>query len=91
MAWILLALGVALIWAGWDALVHLGLVRPLTDREVDRVVWGDGDKPLSEAGRFLARRMVPAHNSLERLLACVFVLAGAGCLAFGAWLLWLNL
>jgi len=88
--WILLVLGVALVWAGWDALIHLGLVRSLTDREVDRAVLGNGDKTLSNFGRRLARRWMPAHNSLEQLVACVFVLAGAGSAVCGAWLLWRN-
>jgi hypothetical protein len=88
MAWLLIAIGAALLWAGWDALVHLGVVRPLTDRELDRAVLGEGSPRLSEVARLLTRRMVPAHNSLERLLAWLFVIVGAVCVLGGAWLLW---
>jgi hypothetical protein len=88
--WLLIALGAGLLWAGWDALRHLGSVRPLTDREVDRAVLGEGSRPLSEAGQAWFRRRLPAHNSLERLLACTFILAGAACVAGGALLLWAS-
>lgn len=86
MAWILTICGVAMLWAGWDALVNLGAVRRLTDPELGEAVLGVGSKPLSEAGQILARRTVPDHNSLERLLATVFVLVGAGLLVAAVWL-----
>jgi hypothetical protein len=88
VAWILIAMGVALLWAGWDALVQLGAARPLTEGELDRAVLGEGGKRLSDAGRFLLRRMAPAHNAMERLLAAVFILAGAAFVAGGVLLLW---
>ena len=88
MAWLLIALGTVLLWAGWDALVHLGVVRPLTDRELDRAVFGEGGPHLSEVARLITRQIVPAHNSLERLLAWLFVAAGAVLVLGGGWLLW---
>ena len=87
MGWLLLIFGAVLLWAGWDALVHLGAVRPLSDRELARAVRGHGES-LSDAGKMFVSRIVPAHNSLERLLASVFVLVGFALVASGGWLLW---
>lgn len=90
MPWLLLALGALLVWMGFDALRVLGPIRPLGDREVDRAVLGPGNKGLSKWGRNYAGRWLPAHNSLESLLAWLFLLSGLICLAFGVWELILS-
>lgn len=74
MAWALLILGIALIWLGLDALIAIGLVRPLSARQVTDAVLGKGSRELSEHPRSLAeRRIVVQEDSLAKLLSYVFV------------------
>jgi hypothetical protein len=87
MTWFLLIGGSVLVWAAWDALRTLGVVRTLRDEEVDRAVLGARGKRLSDIGRLHARPMLPSHFGLETLVAWVFLLGGLVCLALGLLLL----
>ena len=86
MGWIALIAGCLLTWAGWDALVSIGTVRPLTKREVTESVMGEGAPLMSEAGESYARtRMLIQPTSLAQLLAAVFLVVGVALVVGAIW------
>ena len=85
MNWLLLPIGMALIWAGWDAFVQLGVVRPLTRKEISKAIYGLPHIEVSKPMERRARKYIPAHNSLEITLALLFILSGI--VMMGLWVL----
>ena len=88
MAWLTLSLGLALVWAGVDALRSLSPPKYLSKREVSEAVWGEGAQPMSDAGESYVRtRMLVQGSSLAILIAIVFVVAGLAAVWSAVWML----
>ena len=87
MLWLTILLGVALLWAGVDAVLNLGPVKYLTKRELAEAVFGEGAPALSEYGEHYARtRLIVQGSSLAILIALLFIIAGLLLVIGGSWL-----
>lgn len=76
------------MWAGIDALLHLGAPQYLTKREIAEAVYGDGAPQMSERGEHYARRrLIVQDSSLATLIAWLFIVAGLASVIGAIWLL----